>query len=226
MDYQLKGLILNRTLKSYAITPIESANVLKVTMKFYGGYKYKSPSKRRRDMLRKKRFLAMFRKDPVLVPVPFLVPGQSPHPVSLGGPVLATMETSLLKQVHEIEEQIRGFRERRDQLAKEAEQAEKEREKVSNWVRDLLDQRVDLRVEIGSMELELEQLKEERDRMQREISGLGGAHQVAASSVSGKSQGASAGSRAPKKKKAKQKRHPGLPSQERQEYYKSYLAKL
>ena len=44
---------------------------------------------------------------------------------------------------------------------------------------------MDLRVEIGSMELELEQLKEERDRMQREISGLGGAHQVAASSVSG-----------------------------------------
>ena len=29
MDYQLKGLILNRTLKSYAITPIESPNVLK-----------------------------------------------------------------------------------------------------------------------------------------------------------------------------------------------------
>ena len=59
-------------------------------------------------------------------------------------------------------------------MAKEAEQAEKEQEKVSNWVRDLLDQRVDLRVEIRSMELELEQLKEDRDRMQREISGLGG----------------------------------------------------
>ena len=55
-------------------------------------------------MLKKKRFLAKFRKDPVLVPVPFLEPGQSPHPVSLGGPVLATMEASLLKQVHEIEE--------------------------------------------------------------------------------------------------------------------------
>ena len=225
MDYQLKGLILNHTLKSYVITPIESANVLKVTMKFYGGYKYKSPSKRRRDMLRKKRFLAKFRKDPALVPVPFLEPGQSPHPVSLGGPVLATMEASLLKQVHEIEEQIRRFCERWDWLAKEPEQAEKEWEKVSNWVRDLLDQRVDLRVEIGSIELELEQLKEERDRMQREISGLGGAQQVAASSV-WKSQGASARPRAPKKKKAKQTRHPGLPSQERQEYYKFYLANL
>ena len=100
------------------------------------------------------------------------------------------------------------------------------RKRLATGVRDLLDQRVDLRVEIGSMELELEQLKEERDRMQREISGVGGAQQVAASSVSGKSQSASAGPRAPKKKKAKQKRHPGLPSQERQEYYKSYLANL
>ena len=48
-------------------------------------------------------------------------------------------------------------------------------------------------------------------------------------SVSGLSQyGASAEPRAPKKKKGKQKpkRHPGLPSQEGQEYYKSYLAHL
>ena len=52
-------------------------------------------------------------------------------------------------------------------MTKEAEQAEKEWEKVSNWVRDLLDQRADLRVEIGRMEPELEQLKEERERMQR-----------------------------------------------------------
>ena len=72
MDYQLKGLILNCTLKSYTITPIESANVIEVTMKFYGGYKYKSPCKRRRDRLRKERFLAKFKRDPLLVPIPFL----------------------------------------------------------------------------------------------------------------------------------------------------------
>ena len=195
-------------------------------MRFYGGYKYKSPSKRRRDRLRKKRFLAKFRKDPVLVPVPFLELGQSPHPMCLGGPVLATMEASLLKQVHEIEEQIREFCERQDRLAKEVEQAEKEWEKVSNWVRDLFDQRADWRVKIHRMELELEQLKEERDRVQWVTSGLSGSGQVAASSVSGKPQGASAGPRASIKKKPKQKRHPGLPSQERQEDYKSYLAHL
>ena len=86
-------------------------------------------------------------------------------------------------------------------MAKEAEQAEKEREKVSNWVRDLLDQRVDLRVEIGSMELELEQLKEERDRMQREVSGLSGAHHFAASSVSGSLRVLQLGQGHPKRKR-------------------------
>ena len=37
MDFQLKGMILNITLKSYKIMPIEGANELKVMMKFYGG---------------------------------------------------------------------------------------------------------------------------------------------------------------------------------------------
>ena len=75
MDYWLKGLILNGTLKSYTITTLESTNVLEVTMKFYGGYKYKSPSKGRWDRLWKERFLAKFKRDPLLVPVPLLEPG-------------------------------------------------------------------------------------------------------------------------------------------------------
>ena len=79
MDYQLKGLILNCILKSYTISPIESANMLKVTMRFYGGSKYKSPSNRRSYRLRKEKYLARFMMDPVLVPAPFLEPGQSPH---------------------------------------------------------------------------------------------------------------------------------------------------
>ena len=94
MDYWLKGLILNCTLKSYRITLIEIANVLKVVMKFDGGYKYKSPSKRRRDRLRKEKFLAKFRRDPLLVPIPFLEPDQSPSHVALGGPVCSTITTA------------------------------------------------------------------------------------------------------------------------------------
>ena len=71
---------------------------------------------------------------------------------------------------------------------------------------------------------ELTQL--EARKKESEASGLKGP--VVTSSVSGLSQGgASAETRAPtKKKKNKQKRHPGLSPQEKQEYCKLYLAHL
>ena len=102
MDYWLKGLILNCTLKSYTITSIESTNVLEVTIRFYGGYKYKIPSKRRWDRLRKERFLAKFKRNPLLVPIPFLVPGQSPSSVTLGGPVCSRITTTFMTQAGEM----------------------------------------------------------------------------------------------------------------------------
>ena len=117
MDSQLKGLILNRTLKSYTITPIESNNVLEVTMKFYGGYKYKSPSKRRRDRLRKERFLARFKRDPLLVPIPFLAPGQSPSPVALGGPVCSAIATAFMTQAEEMLQDMKDLCHQWDRLA-------------------------------------------------------------------------------------------------------------
>ena len=43
MDSRLKGIILNGTLKSNRITPIERANVLEVTMRFYGGFQVQEP---------------------------------------------------------------------------------------------------------------------------------------------------------------------------------------
>ena len=89
-----KGIILNSTLKSYKITPIERANVLEIRMRFYGGFKYKSPSKRRQDKLRKEKFLAKFKRDPLLVPIPFLEPGQSPSPVILGQSVCWAIATA------------------------------------------------------------------------------------------------------------------------------------
>ena len=75
------------------------------------------------------------------------------------------------------------------------------------------------------MEWELNQFKEKKEGL--EVSGLSHTGLVVASSVSGESQGASAGPSAPKKKKkGKQKRHPGLSLEEKQEYYKSYLSHL
>ena len=231
MDSQLKGIILNHTLKSYKITPIESANVLRVTMMFYGGFKYKSPSKRRRDKLRKEKFLAKFRRDPILVPIPFLEPGQSPSPAVLGGPVLESMITAFATEMKEVVAEIKRLHQKHICLAQEAEDAEKERERMSNWVRDLMDQRCEIKTEIWRLEQDLNSKKRGTgtagsQKKELEASGLKGP--IAASSVSGLSQGGtSAETRTPtKKKKNKQKRHPGLPSQERQEYYKSYLGHL
>ena len=231
MDFRLKGIILNCTLKSYKITPIESANVLRVTMKFYGGFKYKSPSKRRRDRLRKEKFLAKFRRDPILVPIPFLEPCQSPSPAALGGPVLENMATAFATEIKEVVAEIKRLCQKPIHLAQEAEDAEKQRDRMCNWVLDLKDQKYDVQKEIWKLEQDLNGKKEELAQLEArkkelEASGLNGP--IVTPSVSGLSQGvASAETRAPKKKKKnKPKRHPGLPSQEGQEYYMSYLAHL
>ena len=84
MDSQSKGIILNHTLKSYKITPLESANVLKVTMKFYGDFECKSPSKRRRDRLRKEKSQAKIRRDTILVSIPFQGAWSVPFPCHPG----------------------------------------------------------------------------------------------------------------------------------------------
>ena len=43
MDSRLKGIILNHTLKSYKITPIESANVLKSHNEILWGFQVQKP---------------------------------------------------------------------------------------------------------------------------------------------------------------------------------------
>ena len=231
MYSRIKGIILNCTLKSYKITPIESANVLRVTMKFYGGFKYKSPSKRRRDKLRKEKFLAKFKRDPILVLIPFLEPGQCPSPATLGGPVLEAIITAFSTEVEELVTEIKKMCKKCIHLAQDAEDAEKQRDRMCNWVLDLNDQKYDVQKEMWKLEQDVNGKKEElaqldTRKIELEASGLKGP--MVTSSVSGLSQGgASAETRAPKKKKKnKQKRHPGLSSQEGQEYYKSYLAQL
>ena len=221
MDSQLKGLILNHTLKSYTIAPIESNNVLEVTMKFYGGYKYKSPSKRRWDRLRKERFLAKFKRDPLLVPIPFLEPGQSPSPVALGGPVSSAIATAFMTQAEEMLEDMKDLWHQQDHLAQEAGKAEKEWEKMCKQVQDL---RSVVRGELESLEQELKSKKDELAQLEARKEMLGASGFVPGVSVRapGMSMGASAEPSTPKKKR-KQKRHPGLPSKEGQEYYKSYL---
>ena len=127
---------------------------------------------------------------------------------------------------------IWGLHHQWDCLVQEVEKAEKEWEQIINWVGDLLDQRADVRYEISRMKQESKQLKAEKERL--EVSGLshrsGHAGPVVPSSAPGQPSmsASSAESMTFNKEKSKQKpkRHPGLPLEERLEYYNSYLAHI
>ena len=226
MDSQLKGLILNHTLTSYTIAPIESNNVLEVTMKFYGGYKYKSPSKRRQDRLRKERFLAKFKRDPLLVPIPFLESGQFPSPMTLGGPVCSAIATAYMTQAEEMLEDMKDLCHQWDHLAQEAGKAEKEWEKMCKQVWDL---RSVVRGELESLEQELKSKKDELAQLEarEEMFGVLWFCTWSIHQGSRDAHGCFSWAKCTQKEKEKEtKRHPGLPSQEGQEYYKSYLVHL
>ena len=112
-------------------------------------------------------------------------------------------------------------------FTQEADDAEKERARMSNWVLDLMDQRADMERELCQMELEIRRKKGELAQLKarkREWEDSGLDCLVVTSSFSGQqSLGASAEPGTPKKKKKSKQmpmRHPGLPSQEEQEYYK------
>ena len=170
--------------------------------------------------------MAKFKRDPLLVPIPFLEPGQSPSPVALGGPVCSAITTAFMTQAEEMLQDMKDLCHQWDCLAQEAGKAEKEWEKMCQQVRDL---RSVVRGELESLEQELQSKKDELAQLEArkemlEASGFAPGVSVRAP---GMSMGASAEPSAPKKKKKKkQKRHPGLPSQEGQEYYKSYLVHL
>ena len=135
-------------------------------------------------------------------------------------------------QAEELIVEIKRLCQKHNHLSQEAEDAEKQGDKMSNWVCDLMDQRHNVKADIWRLKQELKKTTEELTQLkvrkkEMEASGLS-LMPVVTSSVSGQqSQGASAEPGATKRmKRNKQKRHPGLPLQEGQEYYKSYLAHL
>ena len=171
-------------------------------MKFYGGYKYKSPSKRRRDRLRKERFLAKFKRDPLLVPIPFLEPGQSPSPV-LWVSCLFCIATAFMTQAEEMLQDMKYLCHQRDCLAQEAGKAEKEWERMCKQVRDL---RSVVRGELESLEQELQSKKDELAQLEarKEMLEASGFAPEVSVRAPGMSMGASAEPSAPKKEKEKE----------------------
>ena len=99
----VKGTHPQLYLKVLYHNPIESANVLEVTMRFYGGYKYRVP----------------VRGDGTgwIVPIPFLEPDQLPSSVALGGPVCSAITTAFITQSEEVVEDMQDLCHQQDHLA-------------------------------------------------------------------------------------------------------------
>ena len=136
---------------------MESNNVLEVTMKFYGGYKYKCPSKRRWDSLRKEWFLPKFKRDPLLVSIPFLKPGHSPSPVALGSPVCSAITTAFMTQAEEMLEDMKDLCHQWDHLAQETGKTVNDWEKMCKQVWEM---KSVVRGELESLEQELQSKKD------------------------------------------------------------------
>ena len=70
------------------------------------------------------KFLAKFKRDPLLVPIPLLDPDQSPSPGILGGPVSAVITTAFILQAEEMVEKMKDMCHQQDPLAQETVKAE------------------------------------------------------------------------------------------------------
>ena len=84
---------------------------------------------------------------------------QSPSPAVLGWPVLESMATAFATEMKEVLAEIKRLHQKHICLAQEAEDAEKERERMSNWVHDLMDQRYEIKAEIWRLEQDLNSKK-------------------------------------------------------------------
>ena len=150
-----------------------------------------------------------FKRDPILVPIPFLEPGQSTSPAILGRPVLEAIITAFSTEVEELVAETKKICKKLFHLAQEVEDAEKQRDRMCNCVLDLKDQKYDVQREIWKLEQDLNGKKEELAQLEArkkelEASGLKGP--IVTPSVLGLSQGgASTEPRAQKKNKGKQK---------------------
>ena len=172
------------------------------------------------------KVLGQIQEIPLLVPISFLEPGQSPPPVAVGGPVCSTIITAFMTQAEEVVGDMQDLCHQWDHLAQEDGKAEKGWEKMCRQVQDL---RSVVRGEIEKLEQDLKSKKEELAELEarKELLEASGFAPRVSVRVPGMSMGTSAGPFTPKKKrKNKQKWHPGLLSQERQQYYMSYLVHL
>ena len=77
------------------------------------------------------------------MPIPFLEPGQIPIPVALGALIHTIISTAFITHTKEAVGEIKRLHQKLNYLAQEAEDAEKEMDRMCNWMLDLTDQKSD-----------------------------------------------------------------------------------
>ena len=82
------------------------------------------------------------------MPIPFLEPGQSPSPATLGGPVPEAIITAFSTKVEELVAEIKKMHKKNICLVQEAQDAAKQKDRMCNWVLDLKDQKYDVQKEM------------------------------------------------------------------------------
>ena len=68
---------------------------------------------------------------------------------------LKNMATAFATEINEVVAEIKRLHQKHIHLAQEAEDAEKQRDRMCNWVLDLKDQKYDVQKEIGKLEQDL-----------------------------------------------------------------------
>ena len=106
-------------------------------------------------------FLAKFKRDPLLVPISFLEPGQSPSPIILDQPVCWAIATAFTIQAEDIVGEIKMMHDNSNCLAQETEKAVKEGARMSNWVLYLKNEKYEVQKEMQKLEQKLKYMKED-----------------------------------------------------------------
>ena len=115
------------------------------------GGSYKDPQQKEERYAMKQTFLAQFRRNPELMPVPILKPGSSQHAIFPRAVSASVVTQAMLQNLCNAWEEVQKLH-LSDQVAQEVQEAEEELKQSRICVMDLMDQKAKLRAETWLME--------------------------------------------------------------------------
>ena len=143
MDPQLKGIILNCTLKSYSISPIKGLMCLRSQLASMGVSSTRAPA-RGGGTGSGRRSSCHIQEGSFLGANPLLIAWPIPFPCHPGSTSMLAIATAFSTQTGDIVDEIKMMHDKCNYLAQETEDAVKEGARMSNWVLDLKAQKYDV----------------------------------------------------------------------------------